>query len=180
MVITLDNGQYITIYENNNLIKQLKPYIDKEIYELLDIKYGIIEQPLSSINLRIVTDGEEMIGETIKYSNIVNHGDLDNVIIATNEGSLLIANIDGGDEYSCASASCIRNEEQLKYKIFGNSDVRNELLQNNIISKEYFEKIKQEREKRLQQQEAENKKVKYEEYLKLKKEFEGENSNETI
>lgn len=173
MVITLDNGQPITIYENNNLIKQLKPYIDKEIYELLDEKYGITEQPLSSNGIRIVTDSEEMIGETIKYSNIVNNGDLDNVIIATNEGSLLIVNIDGGDEYSCASASCIKNEEQLKYKIFADSDVRNELLQNNIISKEYFEKIKQEREKRLQQQEAENKKVKYEEYLKLKKEFEG-------
>ena len=173
MVITLDNGQPITIYENNNLIKQLKPYIDKEIYELLDEKYGITEQPLSSNGIRIVTDSEEMIGETIKYSNIVNNGDLDNVIIATNEGSLLIVNIDGGDGYSCASASCIKNEEQLKYKIFADSDVRNELLQNNIISKEYFEKIKQEREKRLQQQEAENKKVKYEEYLKLKKEFEG-------
>lgn len=173
MVITLNNGQSITIYENNNLIKQLKPYIDKEIYELLDEKYGVIEQPLSSSNIRIVTDSEEMIGETIKYSNIINYGNLDNIIIVTNEGSLLMGSIDGGDEYSCASVNCIKNEEQLKRKIFGESDVRNELLQNNIISKEYFEKIKQEREKRLQQQEAENKKVKYEEYLKLKKEFEG-------
>lgn len=172
MVITLDNGQPITIYENNNLIKQLKPYIDKEIYELLDEKYGVIEQPLSSSNIKIVTDSEEMIGETIKYSNL-NSGDLDSIIIATNEGGLLIASIDGGDEFECASANCIRNEEQLKYKIFANSDVRNELLQNNIISKEYVEKIKRERKIRLQQQEEEQKKRKYEEYLKLKKEFEG-------
>lgn len=170
MVITLDNGQSITIYENNNLIKQLKYYIDKEIYELLDDKYGVIEQPLSSSNIRIVTDSEEMIGETIKYSNIVNYGDSNNVIIATNEGGLLIASI---DEYTCASVNCIKNEEQLKRKIFADSDIRDELLLNNIISKEYFEKIKNERETKLQQEESERKKRKYEEYLKLKKEFEG-------
>lgn len=141
MVVTLDNGQSITIYEQQgNLIKQLKPYIDKEIYELLDEKYGVIEQPLSSSNIRIVIDSEEMIGETIKYSNL-NNGDLDNIIIATNEGGLLIASIDGGDEFECASANCIRNEEQLKYKIFADSDVRNELLQNNIINKEYIERL---------------------------------------
>lgn len=174
MVLTLNDGQSITIYENNNLIKQLQPYIDKEIYELLDEKYGSIEKPLSSSNIKIVTNSEEMIGETIKYSNIVNCGDLNNIIIVTQEGSLLIADIDGGDEFGCASASCIRNEKQLKYKIFANSDVRNELLQNNIISKEYVEKIKQERETELKQQEAERKKRKYEEYLKLKKEFEGD------
>lgn len=175
MVITLDNGQSITIYEKqNNLIKQLKPYIDEEIYELLDKRYGITDQPLSSNGIRIITDSDEMIGETIKYSNIVNNGDIDNIIIATNEGSLLIASIDGGDEFECASAYCIKNEEQLKYKVFADSDVRNELLQNNIISKEYVKKIKQEREIRLQQEDEDQKKRKYEEYLKLKKEFEGD------
>ncbi|MEO2600964.1 hypothetical protein [Clostridium butyricum] len=176
MIITLDNGQTTTIYENGNLIKQIEPYIDKEIYELLDKRYGVVEQPLSQNNIRLVTDSEDMIGETIKYLNIVHNGYLDNVIIATNEGSLLVGDIDGSDEYSCPSVNCITNEKQLKYKIFGNEDVRSELLHNNIISKEYIEKINKEREIELKKQEDERKLRKYEEYLKLKKEFEKENN----
>lgn len=174
MVITLDDGQSVVIYENNNLIKQIEPYIDKEIYELLNKRYGFIEQPLSQNNIRLVTDSEDMIGETVKYSNIVHNGDLDDIIIATNEGSLLIANTYGGDEYSYPSVSCVTNEKQLKYKIFGNKDIRNELLQNNIISKEYVEKINKEREIELKKQEDERKLKKYKEYLKLKQEFEKE------
>lgn len=42
MVITLDNGQTITIYERGNLLKQIKPYIDKEIFDLLEEQYGDI------------------------------------------------------------------------------------------------------------------------------------------
>lgn len=177
MIITLDNGQAITVYERQSILPQIQSYIDKEIFELLVEKFGISEQPLSLNGIRIVTNSDEMIGETIKYSNIVNNCDLDNVIIATNEGSLLIANIDGGDECSCTSASCIKSEEQLKYKIFADSDVRNELLLNNIISKEYVDQIKQEREIRLEKEAEERKKKckkeKYQEYLKLKEEFEG-------
>ena len=35
MVITLDNGQTVTIYEDNNILPQLRDYIDKELYELI-------------------------------------------------------------------------------------------------------------------------------------------------
>lgn len=40
MVITLDNGQVVTIYEQNNLLKQIEPYIDKEIFDLLEDKFS--------------------------------------------------------------------------------------------------------------------------------------------
>jgi chromosome segregation ATPase len=43
MVITLDNGQTVTIYEDNNLLKQIKTYIDKEIYDLLEEQFGEID-----------------------------------------------------------------------------------------------------------------------------------------
>jgi chromosome segregation ATPase len=43
MVLTLDNGQTVTIYEQGNLLKQIEPYIDKEIYDLLEEQYGEID-----------------------------------------------------------------------------------------------------------------------------------------
>ena len=43
MVIQLDNGQTVTIYEQNNLLKQIKPYIDTEIFDLLEEQYGEID-----------------------------------------------------------------------------------------------------------------------------------------
>lgn len=176
MTITLNNGQTVTIYEKqNNLLRQLEPYIDKEIYKVLEDKYGFIDTPLCENGLKIITNTDEIIGETIKYCNLINNGDLDDVIIATNEGSLFIGSIVGGDEYSCASVSCIKNEAQLKYKIFANRDVIQELLENNIIDKEYINKINQEREERLKKEEEKRKEQKYKEYLKLKEEFEKEN-----
>lgn len=46
MVITLDNGQTITIYEQCNLLKQIEPYIDKEIFDALYDKYNDVESDL--------------------------------------------------------------------------------------------------------------------------------------
>lgn len=173
MILKLDNGTSVTIYENSNVIRQLKPYIDKEIYELLESKYGSKEKYINS-NLKIVTYTEGLEGETIKYCNLFDKGDLDDIIIATNEGSLFIGNVEGGDEYSYPSINCIRNEKQLKYKIFGNTDVRNELLKNNIINQEYINQINLEREQRLKDEEKAREKQEYEKYLKMKEKFEGE------
>lgn len=173
MVLTLDNGTNITIYEKSNLLKQLKPYIDKEIYELLEDNYGYKDKCINK-DLKIVTDTEDLEGETIKYCNLFDNGDLDNIIIATNEGGLFIGNVEGGDEYSCPSIYCISNKQQLKYKIFANTDVRNELLKNNIINQEYINQINLEREQRLKDEEKAREKQEYEKYLKMKEKFEGE------
>ena len=43
MVLTLDSGQTITIFENDNVIEQIKPYIDGEIYNLLSEHYRGID-----------------------------------------------------------------------------------------------------------------------------------------
>jgi peptidoglycan hydrolase CwlO-like protein len=40
MVIQLDNGQTVTIYEQGNLLNQIESYIDKEIFDLLYDKFN--------------------------------------------------------------------------------------------------------------------------------------------
>jgi predicted nucleic acid-binding Zn-ribbon protein len=50
MVLTLDNGQTVTIYEQNNVLKQLEPYIDKEIFDLLEEQYGDIDSDLERLD----------------------------------------------------------------------------------------------------------------------------------
>jgi chromosome segregation ATPase len=50
MVITLDNGQTVTIYEDNNLLKQIKPYIDEEIYDALEGQFGSIDSDLKRLD----------------------------------------------------------------------------------------------------------------------------------
>lgn len=46
MVLTLDNGQAITIYEDGNFLREIQPYIDKEIYDALYDKYNDVESDL--------------------------------------------------------------------------------------------------------------------------------------
>lgn len=50
MVIQLDNGQTVTIYEQSNLLKQIEPYIDKEIYDLLEEQYGDVKSDLERLD----------------------------------------------------------------------------------------------------------------------------------
>jgi septation ring formation regulator EzrA len=78
MVITLDNGQTVTIYEDNNLLKQIEPYIDKEIYDLLYDEFDgadkvVIENESLAENL---TDANEYIDELQeKYDRLDNDYD---------------------------------------------------------------------------------------------------------
>jgi chromosome segregation ATPase len=62
MVITLDDGQTVTIYEDNNLLKQIEPYIDKEIFDLLEDKYCLADE-LDYKNEEL----EEKISESDEY-----------------------------------------------------------------------------------------------------------------
>lgn len=50
MVITLDNGQTVTIYEDGNLLREIQPYIDKEIYNLLENAFGGVEADLERLD----------------------------------------------------------------------------------------------------------------------------------
>jgi hypothetical protein len=43
MVITLENGQTVTIYEKQNILPQIKEYIDKEIFELLEDSFNNVD-----------------------------------------------------------------------------------------------------------------------------------------
>lgn len=172
MIITLDNGQSVTIYEDNNLLKQLEPYIDKEIYELLNDKYSYLSDSIPSENIKLIACGEDFIGNTIRYCNLNHLGDLDQIVIATNEGNIMVLDIDGGDEYSCASANCY-NKSRFESKIVRDRYFRQELLENNVVGKDYVDKLLKEDKLKNKQLEEQRKHEKYKEYLKLKKEFEG-------
>ena len=50
MIITLDNGQTVTIYEDSNLLREIQPYIDKEIYEVLENAFGGVEADLERLD----------------------------------------------------------------------------------------------------------------------------------
>jgi chromosome segregation ATPase len=46
MVITLNNGKTVTVYEKQNILPQIRDYIDNEVYELLKEKMLDIEEDL--------------------------------------------------------------------------------------------------------------------------------------
>lgn len=168
MVIILDNGQTVTIYENNNLLKQIEPYIDKEIYDLLEDKFGFIQKPSHKIN--VVKYGDELIGQTIKYCEVTHNGDIDHNVIATEEGTILMFDINNcDDEYANLKTY---NQEAFNRVITNYKYIRDELLQNDIISKEYVDKLLEEEKQKQDEKKAKEKEQKYQEYLKLKKEFE--------
>ena len=50
MVITLDNGQTVTIYEDSNLLRDIEPYIDKEIYDSLEEQFGTVQEDLARLD----------------------------------------------------------------------------------------------------------------------------------
>ena len=50
MVIKLENGQTITIYEDGNLLREIQLYIDKEIYDLLENAFGSVEADLERLD----------------------------------------------------------------------------------------------------------------------------------
>lgn len=168
MVITLDNGQIITIYEDGNLLKEIQPYIDKEIYDLLEEKFGFIQNTYKDFNL--VKYGDELVGQTIKYCNIGNGCDLENSIIATEEGNALIFNVDCDDDYINIRAL---TKEQLDSKLVRDSYFRKELSDNNIVDKEYVQKLLDIERWKVKEEEKKLKEKRYSEYLKMKKEFEG-------
>jgi len=51
MVLTLDNGQTVTIYEDGNVLKQIKEYIDSGLYDLLENTFGSVEADLDRLDI---------------------------------------------------------------------------------------------------------------------------------
>jgi len=166
MVITLDNGQTITVYEGGNLLKQIKPYIDKEIFDLLEEKFSFIQTTYKDFNL--VKYGDELVGQTIKCCNVGHGCDLENSIIATEEGNALILNAYLDDDVSVAALT----KEQLDRKLVNDSYFRKELLDNNIVDKNYVQKLLDIEKWKVKEEEKKLKEKRYAEYIKMKKEFE--------
>ena len=68
MVLTLDNGKTITIFESDNVIEQIKPYIDKEIYDFLEEHYKGVDTCLLELeNLK-----DEKVGCDEAYDELEN------------------------------------------------------------------------------------------------------------
>lgn len=68
MVLTLDNGQTITIYEQQNIFPQIKEYIDIELYEL------ILKKSTGDLGETI----EDLQEEIVKLENEVSEFDNEN------------------------------------------------------------------------------------------------------
>ena len=172
MVITLNNGEVVTIYENGNVLKQLEPYIDKEIYDLLEEKFGFIQATYKDFN--VVKYGYELVGQTIKHCEIGHGSVLENSVIATEEGNVLVLNGNSsGDEYDNYIDVTALTKEQLDRQIVKNSYFRNELIDNNIIDKSYVQKLLDIEKWKAKDEEKKLKEKRYAEYIKMKKEFEG-------
>lgn len=167
MVLTLNNGQSVTIFENQNVLRQIKDYIDDELYQLLEYKYGFLEN--TNLNeLCILTDFDDLKGRKVKYCSVAES---DYSCICATDGALIIFKIFDDESVE------ICNEDRFKNILLYDSWVRNDLLDHNIISTQYIDEIKREQEvkdkaKKLAYKEEERKR-KYNEYLKLKAEFEG-------
>ncbi|HBJ1650891.1 TPA: hypothetical protein LA460_000110 [Clostridium botulinum] len=86
MVLTLNNGQTITVYEKQNVLHQIKDYIDDEVYKLLEYKYGFLENPISN-ELCILTDFDDLKGRKVKYCSVAEY---DYSYFCTTDGAILM------------------------------------------------------------------------------------------
>ena len=96
MVITLDNGQSVTIFENDNVIEQIRPYIDAEIYDLLEEHYKGEDSCLLELeNLKDEKEGCDEAYEELerKYDNLSD--DIDCMQDELDEKDEIIGKIDG-------------------------------------------------------------------------------------
>ncbi|OSA95664.1 UNVERIFIED_ORG: hypothetical protein B2H93_04385 [Clostridium botulinum] len=166
MVLTLNNGQTITIFENQNVLRQIKGYIEDEIYKLLEYKYGFLESPISN-ELCILTDFDDLKGRKVKYCSVAEY---DYSYFCTTDGAILMFRT-FDDEFN--SEFC--DENRFKQILLNYECIRTDLINHNIISTQYIDKLKIEQEEKNKVREQKERKRKYNEYLKLKEEFEERN-----
>ena len=119
--------------------------------------------------VKLVNDSEELIGKVIKYCNICHGADgNEHNIIATEDGYAIFYNVN----YESGDIRCF-NEKGFKYAVLSWPYLKNDLINNEIITEDEIKEWKKEVEEQNKLRDQRIKKQKYEEYLKLKKEFEG-------
>ncbi|NFH01372.1 hypothetical protein FC831_13975 [Clostridium botulinum] len=167
MVLQLNNGQSITIFEDQNILRQIKDYIDNEIYDLLEYKYGFLENNMN--NLYILNDFDDLEGRQVKYCSVAEY---DYSYFCTFDGAILMYRT-FDDEFN--SEFC--DENRFKQILLNYEWIRTDLINHNVISTQYIDGLKREQEEKNKAREhaykEEERKRKYNEYLKLKAEFEG-------
>ena len=175
MILNLQNGESITIYENDDILKQLQLYIDPEIFNLLYNKFGQCESIKNLKDLYMITDIKELCGKKILYADYYDNY----LLLKTNDNCILIAEIYSDSEDAIADIN-FYDENLLKKNIRYNRYLKKQLTIDNIIPQKIMnqinEEIKEENKKRLQQE----KEKRYKEYLKLKEEFENEEKDKFI
>ena len=175
MILQLQNGESITIYEDDDILKQLQSYIDPEIFNLLYRKFGQNESIKNLKDLYMITGVEELCGKKILYADYYDNY----LILKTNDNCILIAEVYSDSEDAVAYIN-FYNENLLKKNIKHDIYLKKQLIRDNVIPQKIMnqidEEIKKENEKRLQQE----KERRYKEYLKLKEEFENEEKDKFI
>lgn len=117
--------------------------------------------------LKFISNGENLIGKTIKYCNIVNGSDgNEHNIIATEEGDIMCFNV-GYENGTIETYS----EKMFKSAMHREWLVK-DLLQHGVINQDILDKWELERKEAREKQEQTIRDYKYKEYLKLKEEFE--------
>ena len=120
--------------------------------------------------VKLVKDGEDLRGKVIKYCNICHGVDGNEYnILATEDEYLMMYNVD----YDNGIIKCY-NEQSFKTAVLVWQCLRNELLPEEIITNDEILEWKKERDNNLKERDKKIKQRRYEEYLKLKQEFEGE------
>ncbi|HCL4480213.1 TPA: hypothetical protein N2D99_002301 [Clostridium botulinum] len=116
---------------------------------------------------KIITDGEELRGKNIKYCNLSHGVDCDeHNIICTEDNEIMFFNISEDNRIICY------NEQQTKSCICVWEHIANEFIQKNIITEDELNNFKMEIKERKELRDEKIKQQRYEEYLKLKQEFE--------
>jgi hypothetical protein len=121
-----------------------------------------------SIIMKMILKGEDLKGKTIKYCSISNGTDgNEHNIIATDDGSIMMFDVD----YEDGHFKCY-NEDRFKTVVAVYDYVRKTLLNENIVTKKQVGLWEEERKMKLKRQDELINQQKYEQYLKLKEEFE--------
>lgn len=118
--------------------------------------------------IKLVKDGQELTGKVIKYFNVCHGADgNEHNVLATEDNCLMMYDVD----YENGIIKCY-NEQSFKTAVLVWECLKNELLNEKIITEEEIAEWKKERDKKLEERDKKMKQQRYEEFLKLKKEFE--------
>jgi len=123
--------------------------------------------------MKVLEDYEKLVGKTIAYVNMAQFAD--QITIATTDGEVLMAEMILQGEWGDEKEIVILSEDRVLNRLHTNPYIRKKLHELGIFDLEAYERQRQkeleEERRRLREQQE---KREYEEYLRLKKKFEGE------